>query len=232
MTEISQIKLLGNIASPYTSRVQFVLNLKSIKYEFIEEDFNDKSELLLTSNPLFKRVPVLIQSNKPPILESLIIIDYLEQIYPDVYKLHPNDHADQSVLKFWAYYIDTEFFPLYGRLRKTPDKEGKEVLKKQIIEKSHVLENLFVKFSNGKPYFGGDDVGYLDVVLGCFLGWTKFVGNHNNFKIFDEVRTPNLIEWSKRMLSHESLKGVIPDQEIHIDFYKWLTKARPPPKAT
>ncbi|KAL4569580.1 hypothetical protein LXL04_025221 [Taraxacum kok-saghyz] len=188
MSEMGEIKLLGAAASPFVNRVQFVLNLKSIKYEFMEEDFDNKSELLLTSNPVFKRVPVLIHSNKPPVCESLIIIDYLEETHPDVHKLLPSDPADRAVIRFWAYYIDNEFFPLYGRLRKTPDKEGKEALKKQIIERSQVLEKTFVKFSNGKPYFGGDDVGYLDVVLGCFLGWTKFVGNYNNFKILDEVR--------------------------------------------
>ncbi|PWA84875.1 glutathione S-transferase family protein [Artemisia annua] len=65
----------------------------------------------------------------------------------------------------------------------TPNKEGKEAIKKQIIEQSQLLEDTFVKFSNGKPYFGGDDVGYLDVVLGCFLAWTKFVEKHNDMKL-------------------------------------------------
>ncbi|KAI3698924.1 hypothetical protein L2E82_42846 [Cichorium intybus] len=232
MAETSQIKLLGSVASPFVNRVQFVLNLKSINYEYVEEDFDNKSELLLASNPLLKRVPVLIQPNKPPLCESRIIIDYLEEIFPDAYKLLPSDPADRAVIQFWAYYIDTEFFPLYGRLRKTPDKEGKEALKKQIIEQTRVLEKTFVKFSNGKPYFGGDDVGYLDVILGCFLGWTKFVGNFNNFKILEEIRTPKLVEWSNRILSHEHFKGVIPEQEKLMDFYKWLTRARPPPRVT
>ncbi|KAL4555500.1 hypothetical protein LXL04_038121 [Taraxacum kok-saghyz] len=70
MSEMGEIKVLGGTASPFVNRVQFVLNLKSIKYEFMEEDFDNKSELLLTSNPVFKRVPVLIHSNKPPVDRS------------------------------------------------------------------------------------------------------------------------------------------------------------------
>ena len=64
-----------------------------------------------------------------------------------------------------------------------------------------------MKFRNGKAYFGGDDIGYLDVVLGCFLGWTKFLGKLNEFKVFDEVRTPKLAEWIERILAHKAIKG-------------------------
>ncbi|KAJ0799256.1 putative glutathione transferase [Helianthus annuus] len=63
----SEIKLIGTAESPYVNRVQIVLNLKSIDYEFVEENLTCKSELLLTSNPVYKKVPVLIHANKPPI---------------------------------------------------------------------------------------------------------------------------------------------------------------------
>ncbi|KAI3717447.1 hypothetical protein L1987_69065 [Smallanthus sonchifolius] len=232
MAKNSEIKLIGTAASPFVNRVQFVLHLKSIEYEFIDENLASKSELLLKSNPVYKKVPVLLHANKPPIPESLIIIEYLDEIYPDIHPILPSDPLVRADNRFWANFIDNKFFPLFEELRRTPEKEGKEAIKKQLIEGSKLLEEAFVKFSNGKAYFGGDDVGYLDVVLGCFLGWTKFVEKHNEFKIIDEVRTPKLLEWTKRIWSHEALKDAIPRNETLMDFYMMLQINRPPRKAT
>ncbi|KVF53980.1 glutathione S-transferase U17-like [Cynara cardunculus var. scolymus] len=228
MAKKSEIKLIGTVASPFVNRVQFVLNLKSIEYEYIEENLACKSELLLTSNPVHKKVPVLIHANKPPICESLIIIEYLDEIKPDVHRILPSDPLERADNRFWANYIDNKFFPLYEEMRVTPGKEGKDAIKKRIIEGSVLLEEAFIKFSRGKTYFGGDDVGYLDVVLGCFIAWTKFTEKNNEFKVFDEVRTPRLVEWVKRIWSHEAVKDVIPGNEVLVNFYMMLQKYRPP----
>ncbi|KAI3729099.1 hypothetical protein L6452_17748 [Arctium lappa] len=228
MATKSEIKLLGTPASPYVNRVQFVLNLKSIEYEYIEENLACKSELLLTSNPVHKKIPVLFHANKPPICESLIIIEYLDEIKPDVHRILPSNPIERADNRFWANYIDNKFYPLYEELRLTLGKEGKELIKKQIIEGSVLLEEAFMKFSNEKAYFGGDDIGYLDVVLGCFLAWTKFVEKHNEFKVFDDVRTPRLAEWTKRIWSHEAVKDVIPGNEPIVNFYMMLQKYKPP----
>ncbi|XP_076932510.1 glutathione S-transferase U17-like [Bidens hawaiensis] len=228
MGKRSEIKLLGTDASPYVNRVQFVLNLKSIEYEYIEENLACKSELLLKSNPVYKKVPVLLHANKPPLPESLIIIEYLDEIYPDIHPILPSNPLDRADNRFWASYIDNKFFPLFEELRQTPGKEGKEVIKKQIIEGSELLEEAFVKFSNGKAYFGGDDVGYLDVVLGCFIGWTKFFEKHIELKVIDELRTPKLLEWTNRIWSHEAFKNTIPGNETLLDFYMMLQIHKPP----
>ncbi|KVH96103.1 glutathione S-transferase U17-like [Cynara cardunculus var. scolymus] len=228
MTKRDEIKLLGTAASPYVNRVQFVLKLKSIEYEFIEENLACKSELLLTSNPVYKKIPVLFHANKPPISESLVIIEYLDEFRPDVHRILPSAPIDRADNRFWANYIDNKYFPLYEDLRQTPGKEGKEAVKKQILEGSVLLEEAFEKFSNGKAYFGGDDIGYLDVVLGCFLGWVQFGNKHNEFNAFDEVKTPKLAKWADRMLSHESLQGIIPGNETLMNFYMMLQIHKPP----
>ncbi|KAJ9548936.1 hypothetical protein OSB04_021479 [Centaurea solstitialis] len=198
MAENGDIRLLGTPSSPYVNRVQFVCNLKSIDYEYVAENLACKSELLLISNPVHKKVPVLLHANESPICESLVIIEYLDEIKPDVYRILPSDPLERANNRFWAHYIDNKFYPLYEKLRITQGKEGKEAIKEQIIEGSIVLEEALVKTCNGKVYFGGDNVGYLDVVLGCFLSWTYFVEKENEFTIFDEVRTPRLVNWAKQ----------------------------------
>nr|GEW33522.1 hypothetical protein [Tanacetum cinerariifolium] len=122
---------------------------------------------------------------------------------------------------FGPFTLITRFYRLYEELRQTPGKEGKEVVK-------IFLEGAYVKYSNGKPYFGGDDLSYLDVALGCFLPWTGMIETINDFKVFDEVRTLGLATWAKCMRSQEAIKSVFPGDEALTDLYMMLQKYKPP----
>ncbi|KAK9052125.1 hypothetical protein SSX86_028753 [Deinandra increscens subsp. villosa] len=108
MSQKCQMKLLGAAGSPYVTRVEIALKLKCIDYEYIEEDLCNKSELLLTSNPVFRRVPVLFHANEHPITESLAIIEYLDEIKPNVHPLLPSNPLDRVRCRVLAYTYDTQ----------------------------------------------------------------------------------------------------------------------------
>uniref|UniRef100_A0A2N9HUD5 glutathione transferase n=1 Tax=Fagus sylvatica TaxID=28930 RepID=A0A2N9HUD5_FAGSY len=71
-------------------RVRIALAEKGIKYEYKEEDFKNKSPLLLMMNPIHKKIPVLIHNGKP-VCESLIIVQYIDEVWKDKSPLLPSD---------------------------------------------------------------------------------------------------------------------------------------------
>ncbi|KAH0753998.1 hypothetical protein KY290_024268 [Solanum tuberosum] len=100
------VKLLGSWASPFVNRVEIALKIKSIEsHELIQENVLNKSELLLKSNPVYKKIPVLIHDEQP-IRESLVILQYIDEAWLNGPSILPSDPYDRTIARFWAAYID------------------------------------------------------------------------------------------------------------------------------
>ena len=100
-----EIILLDFWASIFGMRVRVALAEKGLKYEKREEDLWNKSPLLLEVNPVHKKIPVLIHNGKP-ICESMIIVQYIDEVWNHKSPLLPTDPYQRAQARFWADYID------------------------------------------------------------------------------------------------------------------------------
>lgn len=101
-----EVVLIGFWTSPYVLRVQIAFNEKGINYHYLEEDiFQKKSSLLLKMNPVYKKVPVLIHSGKP-ICESLVILQYIDDVWKDKVPLFSTCPHQRSKARFWVDFFD------------------------------------------------------------------------------------------------------------------------------
>ncbi|XP_039119728.1 glutathione S-transferase U18-like [Dioscorea cayenensis subsp. rotundata] len=221
MENEEDIKVLGTWASPFVIRVKIALNMKGIVYESLEEveGLHYKSELLLKSNPIYKKVPVLIHGGKP-LCESLIILHYIDEAFTidGASSLFPSCPYDSALARFWAFYLDDKWFPSLIGILKAKTKEAKEESKKQVEQGLELLEEAFKKISKGKRWFNGDKIGYLDMAFGSHLGWLKATEKSENLKLFDEKKTPNLVEWAQCFLSDDNVKKVMPEIDKFVEY--------------
>ncbi|KAK3027853.1 hypothetical protein RJ639_041487 [Escallonia herrerae] len=134
----------------------------------------------------------------------------------------------QTVAGIWvrdAVEIDTARYSDCSPLSASTMRQEREefaAVGKQIIEGLELLEEAFVKSSKGKGYFGGDSIGYLDIALGCFLGWLKAGEITADAKLLDEAKTPKLAEWAVRFASNDAVKDVLPQPEKLVEILKML----------
>uniref|UniRef100_A0A803KRP4 Glutathione S-transferase n=2 Tax=Chenopodium quinoa TaxID=63459 RepID=A0A803KRP4_CHEQI len=197
-------------------RVRIALAEKGVEYEYSEQDLKNKSELLLKMNPVHKKIPVLVHNNKP-VCESLIIVEYIDEVWSDKATLLPSDPYHRAQARFWADFVEKKIYDTGRRVWSTKG-EDQEAAKKEFIEHLKVLEQEL----GSKPYFGGDEFGFVDVVFIPFYSWFHAYETLANFKIQESC--PKIIEWAKRCMQRESVAKALPDQIKVYEFILELKK--------
>ncbi|XP_021830363.1 probable glutathione S-transferase isoform X1 [Prunus avium] len=205
-----EVVVLGFWTSTYGTRATIALDEKGVKYEYREEDLSNKSSLLLQMNPVHKKIPVLIHNGKP-VCESLIIVQYVDEVWRDKAPLLPSDPYQRARARFWADFIDKKVFDAGKKLWSTKGEEH-EAAKKEFIE---ILTQLEGELGD-KPYFGGERFGFLDVALITFYSWFYAFETFGNFST--EAECPKLIEWAKRCTHRESVSKSLADPKKVYEF--------------
>ncbi|CAO1947884.1 unnamed protein product [Urochloa humidicola] len=229
-----ELLLLGCWYSPYAIRARVALGLKGLSYEYIEENLFDKSDLLLESNPVHGKVPVLIHGGRP-VCESLAVVQYVDETWPGAGPpLLPSDAHDRATARFWAAFVDdAKFFQPWRRLMRSTTDELRAEAFKNVVPQYEILEQGFMECSKGKAFFGGDTIGLADIALGSFLMWFKVVGEVSGYKLLDEAKFPGLAAWAARFLAVDVVREAMPEFERLLEHYNGvLAKLASPPGHT
>ncbi|KAA8527845.1 hypothetical protein F0562_035286 [Nyssa sinensis] len=202
-----EVKLHGFWPSPFSHRVIWALKLKGVKFDYIEEDFPNKSQLLLQYNPVHKKIPVLVHRGKP-IAESLIILEYIEETWPE-HPLLPKDAYERALARFWIKYGEEKGITFYNVFRSV----GEDQLEKAMKEAMEVLKVLEEKGLGEKKFFGGDSIGLVDIAFGSFPHWFEGMEEVIGVKLLQPSTFPRLCAWMENFKEVPVIKENLPDPQ-------------------
>ncbi|PHT34026.1 hypothetical protein CQW23_25826 [Capsicum baccatum] len=137
------VKLLGVWASPFFILVENSPQDKVYWSEFIQESMLSKSELLLKSNPVYKKVPVMFHDEKP-ICESLVILLYIKEAWPNGPSILPFDPFDRAIARFWSDNIDEKSELIYKTMLNKSGLLLKSNAAYKKVQSCYTMKSLFV----------------------------------------------------------------------------------------
>ncbi|XP_022870915.1 probable glutathione S-transferase [Olea europaea var. sylvestris] len=205
---MAEVKLIGAWGSPFCFRIEVALKLKGVEYEFIDHDVhNKKSPLLLKYNPVHKKFPVLVHNGKP-ICESLVILEYIDETWEKGPSLLPKDPYERAMVRFWAKLLDEKCLPA---LRKACLSRGEEQEKAK-EESTEILKFLEGALS-GKKFFGGDNIGMVDIVANFISYWFIIGQELAGLQVLTKEKFPKLDEWMDEYLNTTIIKENLPPKD-------------------
>ncbi|XP_048565316.1 probable glutathione S-transferase GSTU1 [Triticum urartu] len=210
--------LLDFWVSPFAQRCRIALAEKGLACESLEQELlGAKSDLLLGSNPVHKKVPVLLHDGRA-VCESLVILEYIEDAFAAAApRLLPADPHARAQARFWADYVDKRVYSCGTRLWKLKG-EGRAAARVEMLETLRTLDAEL----GGRAFFGGEALGFVDVALIPLTSWFYSYEKHGGFSVEEEC--PGLAEWARRCGERESVAKVLtPPEEVH-DFICLLKK--------
>jgi glutathione S-transferase len=141
---------------PYCARARIVLAEKSLAYDAVEIDLADRPAWLYEKNPL-GRVPVLEEDGGLVLPESEVIIEYLEERFPEP-ALLPADPAERALARLWLQRFDDRLGADYYAARRDEDSQ----LDRRLAELDAAL--VAQPFLTGRAY-GLADIGYVPWIV-------------------------------------------------------------------
>ncbi|XP_015088755.1 probable glutathione S-transferase [Solanum pennellii] len=211
------VKLLGLWYSPASHKVEWALKLKGVKYEFIEENLQNKSPLLLESNPIHKKIPILIHNGKP-ICESMIILEYIDEIFEGPFIL-PKDPYDRALARFWAKFLDDKVGAVVNTFFHKGEEQEKS--KEEVYEMLKILDNEL----KGKKFFVGDKFGYADMAANFVGYWLGVFQEASGVVLVTSEKFSNFCAWRDEYINCSQVKEYLPPRNDLLAFVEARSQA-------
>jgi glutathione S-transferase len=182
--------LIGQYDSPFVRRVAIALRLYGIAFEHRPWSTFGDAEKIAPYNPL-RRVPTLVLDSGEALIESTIILDYLDDLVGAERAMIPARGPERrKQLRICALatgLADKAVSLLYERvLRKEPSKVWVDRCEAQVGGVLEVLEK--ARADVIAPYWFGTSIGHADIAVACVL---RFCGDAHP-ALFAAARYPEL----------------------------------------
>ncbi|KAK2360905.1 putative glutathione S-transferase [Trifolium repens] len=158
-------------------------------------------------------VPVFVHNDKP-IIESLVILEYIDEIWKQN-PILPSDPYERASARFWSKFIDDKIVVASSKSVFTIDEKEREKHIEESTEALKILENEL----KGK-FFGGEEINFVDIAAVFIAFWIPLIQDITDLKLFTDEKFPKLYNWSQEFLNHPVVKENLPPKDPLFAFFK------------
>jgi glutathione S-transferase len=199
--------LIGQYDSPFVRRVAIALKLYGLPFEHRPWSTFGDADKIAPYNPL-RRVPTLVLDDGEALIESTIILDYLDDFVGEAKAMLPRAGVERRrhlrICALASGLGDKAVSLLYERvLRKEQLALWVERCQAQIGDVLKVLEAERAKVTT--PYWLGDRIGHADVAVACVVRFTR----EAHPQLFDASRYPALTAHAERCEALAPFKEIL-----------------------
>ena len=173
---------------PYAARARVTLAEKRLSYEAVEIDLDDRPAWIYEKNPL-GRVPVYEEDGGLILPESRVIMEYIEERYPEP-ALLPADPAERALARLWLERFGVRLGDAYYQLRR--DAEGARA---GVDDRLAAIDATL----QGQPYLSGSEYGLADI------GYIPWVLRAQERLEVELDGFPALADWVQRLAERPAI---------------------------
>ncbi|WP_163267984.1 glutathione S-transferase family protein [Chelativorans alearense] len=183
---------------PYVQRAAIVLKEKSVPFERIDIDLENKPDWFLKISPRGK-VPVL-KVGEEVLFESAAIVEYLDETYAP--RLHPEDAIARARHRAWMEFGSAALSDIWT-IETTGDRAAFDAAVAALKEKFSRIE---AELGDG-PYFAGEAFTVVDAVFAPAFRYFDVIDTIADLGVFDGL--PKVQAWRKTLAARPSVREVV-----------------------
>ncbi|PCH35564.1 glutathione-S-transferase [Wolfiporia cocos MD-104 SS10] len=192
--------------------VWIALEEKKILYQYKEVNPYKKGKHFLDINP--KGLVPEIEYQGRALHESLILCEFLEDVYPDhAPRLLPKDPFERAYVRLWINHVSKSAIPAFYRTvhAQEPDKQQAE------LQEFHKALRTIAEKAKG-PYFLGDQFSLVDVVIAPWAVRDYITREHRGY--IREAVGGGWKEWAEQLEKRESVIKTLSLLEHYQPFFE------------
>ena len=211
---------------PFAQRAWMGLLHKALAFEYIEVDPFRETEWWLKISRGRSTVPVIVTQDDPEseettIIDSTRIVEYLDDLVPDVHPLYPATPNEKAEARFWIDHVNERVVPnIYRFLGADKPGEDRDKSRAALLEG---MQTLVETMSATGPYFYGSTISAMDLVLVPFAyRIDALLGHYRDFSLPEAgAAWSNYHRWYGAMCETDMFRKSATD---HADYRSRLIK--------
>jgi glutathione S-transferase len=212
---MAQLTVFSARACPFAHRTRLALGEKRLEFELVEIDLQNKPTWFNTVS-VYGKVPAL-QHDGHRIVESAIVNEYLEEVFPEP-ALLPKTPAARAAARIWIDYANTRFVPAWGAVLRGATEQEREAGRRDLEAALEHIENAALgQLSGGGPFWFGSDLSLVDL---AFYPWfERWAALEQLRGVCVPAKLERLTRWQAAVSERQSVKDIENPTSFYVERY-------------